>query len=96
MTKTKGGAHAEQQHLGVWVGTDVWGGQQPSWASPRACRSRRKLLTPGAACGPDWGGPEPSRAGAVSSARPLWPSDPGRALRQPHAHSAGWAAAFLG
>ena len=41
--------------------------------APWPSRSRRRPLTPGAACGPDWGGPEPSRARAVSSARPLWP-----------------------
>ena len=41
--------------------------------APGPSRSRRRPLTPGAACGPDWGGPEPSRARAVSSARPLWP-----------------------
>ena len=41
--------------------------------APGPSRSRRRPLTPRAACGPDWGGPEPSRARAVSSARPLWP-----------------------
>jgi hypothetical protein len=24
--RDEGGAHAEQQHLGGWVATDVWGG----------------------------------------------------------------------
>ena len=41
--------------------------------APGPSRSRRRPLAPGAACSPGWGGPEPSRAGAVSSARPLWP-----------------------
>ena len=41
--------------------------------APGPSRSRRRLLTLEAARGPGWGGPEPSRAGVVSSARPLWP-----------------------
>ena len=55
------------QIRGSWVGSSLLG------LAPGPSRSRRRPLTPGAARGPDWGGPEPSRAGAVSSARPLWP-----------------------
>ena len=55
------------QHQRFWVSSSLLG------LAPGPSRSRRRLPTLGAARGPGWGGPEPSRARAVSSARPLWP-----------------------